>query len=151
MPGITGLFMGITAAAAPIAHANPFGLAAGVVDDVAVAIERVGESLGRVDGLIAEHGSEAVTETLLNATKDARLGAHHLNLEAQARLEPHLDSGLDAAIESKLRNADGTLEDVGWQLAKKPSPDGRFNGLDLAGARRDLNSALAILGEIVPF
>jgi hypothetical protein len=137
---------------AAVAHANPFGVSALMLEDVAVAIQRVTDTTLKVDELIAAHGSEPVTSALLDSTKDARLGAKHLNEEAQGRLQAHFaDADLQPAIESKLHNADGALEDANWQLAKNPSPDGRFAGLDLAGSRRSLETAVAVLSEIVPF
>jgi hypothetical protein len=137
---------------AAAAHANPFGLSAALVEDVAVAIGRVSDTTARVDQLIAEHGAEPVTGTLLDETKDARLGAKHLNEEAQGRLQSHFDDAdLQPAIESRLHLADGALEDSNWQLAKNPSPDGRFAGLDLAGSRNSLQSAMAVLSELVPY
>jgi hypothetical protein len=141
--------MDVAALGAPLAHANPFGLATGVLDDVSVAIARSEESAGRIQSLLDQFGSGALDDAAQAATKDARLGAYHLNLEAQGRLQPHFDT-LDAAITSKLRNADASLEDANWQLAKKPSPDGRFYGIDLPGSLRDTQSAIAVLRELVP-
>jgi hypothetical protein len=90
-------------------------------------------------------------DAVLAASKDARLGVRNVNLEAQARIQPHMeDSSLHASITSRLTNADATLEDVNWQVAKSPSPDGRFNGVDLNGALRDARAASSILGELAP-
>ncbi|MCW2923072.1 MAG: hypothetical protein JWM98_476, partial [Thermoleophilia bacterium] len=80
-------------------------------------------------------------------TKDARIAAFHLNTSAQALLEPHF-TGTDAATLSVLRTADASLEDAAWQLAKKPSPDGRFNGVDIPGALADTQAALTALQRL---
>ncbi|MCW2923205.1 MAG: hypothetical protein JWM98_609 [Thermoleophilia bacterium] len=86
-------------------------------------------------------------DTGSEATKAARIAAFHLNLDAQAKLEPHFTDG-DAATVSTLRTADASLEDAAWQLAKKPSPDGRFTGVDIPGALRDSQAALDALARV---
>jgi hypothetical protein len=131
-------------------RANPFALAAGVLDDVGIAISRIDDSAGRIQQLIASHGDGLLDDAAKASTRDARIGAAKLNLEAQERLQPHLDSGLDVTVSSRLRNADASLEDAAWQLASKPSPDGRFSGTDLPGALRDSRAAVAILRELLP-
>ncbi len=137
--------------ATTIMRANPFALAPRVLDDVGVAIARVDETIGRIEQLIANHGTDAMDDAALATSKDARLGVRDVNLEAQARVQPHMgDSSLHASITSRLKNADATLEDVNWQVAKKPSPDGRFNGVDLSGAARDARAASSILSELAP-
>jgi len=82
------------------------------------------------------------------STKDARIGAFNLNMAAQKLIEPHFESG-DQYVTSQLRAADASLEDANWQLAKKPSPDGRFNGVDIPGAQRDTDAAAQVLEQLV--
>lgn len=82
-----------------------------------------------------------------DATKQARIAAFHLNMAAQAQLEPLFTTTTPDVI-SKLRTADAYLEDANWQLAKKPSPDGRFTGVDIPGARRDTEAAIALLEQL---
>jgi hypothetical protein len=137
--------------ATTIARANPFALAPRLLDDVGVAISRVDETIGRIEQLIGAHGTGTMDDATLAVSKDARLGVRTVNLEAQARIQPHMDDrSLHASITSRLSNADATLEDVNWQVAKKPSPDGRFNGVDLNGALRDARAASSILSELAP-
>ncbi|MCW2923071.1 MAG: hypothetical protein JWM98_475 [Thermoleophilia bacterium] len=105
--------------------------------DVEAAVALIRQSVDTIRTVPAsDTGSEA--------TKAARIGAFHLNLDAQAKLEPHFTGG-DAKVTSELRRADASLEDAAWQLAKKPSPDGRFNGVDVPGALRDTQAAADIL------
>jgi hypothetical protein len=68
-------------------------------------------------------------------------------MDAQQVLEQHFQ-GEDAAVTSALRTADAHLEDANWQLAKKPSPDGRFNGVDIPGALRDSQAAVDLLDQL---
>jgi hypothetical protein len=82
------------------------------------------------------------------STKDARIAAYNLNMEAQKVLEGHFQ-GADAGLTSALRGADASLEDANWQLAKKPSPDGRFNGVDIPGALRDSQAAADALVKVL--
>ncbi|MCW2921097.1 MAG: hypothetical protein JWL76_971 [Thermoleophilia bacterium] len=82
------------------------------------------------------------------STKDARIAAFNLNMEAQKVLEGHFSTG-EAGLTSALRGADAHLEDANWQLAKKPSPDGRFNGVDIPGALRDSQAAADALVKLV--
>jgi hypothetical protein len=82
-----------------------------------------------------------------DATKQARIAAFNQNKEAQAQIEPLFET-TDQAVSSQLHTADAHLEDANWQLAKKPSPDGRFNGVDVAGARRDTEAAIALLDQL---
>lgn len=131
-------------------RANPFNLAATMLDDVGVAITRVDEMGGRIQQLLAQFGEHQLDDAALAASKDARIGAFRVGKEAQGRLEPHLDEALDAAVLSRLRNADASLEDASWQLASKPSPDLRFNGVDLPGALRDTRAASEILSALAP-
>jgi hypothetical protein len=69
-------------------------------------------------------------------------------MDAQAALEPHF-AGESAGVTSTLRSADAHLEDANWQLAKKPSPDGRFTGVDVPGALRDSQAAVELLTKLV--
>ena len=83
------------------------------------------------------------------ATKDARIAAYKLNMNAQNVLENEFlrDDRSDTQV-SELRRADAFLEDANWQLAKKPSPDGRFNGVDIPGALRDSRQAIDVLKQL---
>ncbi|MCB0880073.1 MAG: hypothetical protein KDC46_13965 [Thermoleophilia bacterium] len=112
----------------------------GVTDAARAARDLVSRSLDVIRSMPAnDRGSEQ--------TKQARLDAFHLNKQAQDLLEPHFDTA-DQATVSQLRTADASLEDAAWQLAKKPSPDGRFNGVDIPGAIRDTETALHVLDEL---
>ncbi len=82
------------------------------------------------------------------STKDARIAAYNLNMQAQAKLEGHF-AGADAGLTSALRGADAHLEDANWQLAKKPSPDGRFAGVDIPGALRDSQAAADAIVKVL--
>ena len=72
-----------------------------------------------------------------------------LSRVSQKRLEKQLAETNPEAVVSELRKADAYLEDANWQLAKKPSPDGRFNGVDVPGAMRDTEAALDALSGVV--
>lgn len=107
---------------------------------VALAAELVTQSIGRVRALPAN-------DTGSDATKQARIEAHRMNMQAQQVLEP-LFTNQDQNLVSQLRSADAHLEDANWQLAKKPSPDGRFNGVDIPGALRSSEQALQLLEQV---
>lgn len=81
------------------------------------------------------------------STKDARIKAFNTNMAAQKAIEAQFGATDDATV-STLRNADAALEDANWQLAKKPSPDGRFNGVDVPGALADTQRAVDLLEEL---
>lgn len=111
-----------------------------VVADVRKAVDLVNQSIARIQTVPADdHGDES--------TKQARIGAYQLNMQAQQLLEPHFD-GAASGVTSTLRQADAYLEDANWQLAKKPSPDGRFDGVDIPGALASSQSALAALQQL---
>jgi hypothetical protein len=78
------------------------------------------------------------------STKASRIKAYKTNMAAQERLEQQFGTN-DASALSTLRSADASLEDANWQLAKKPSPDGRFNGVDVPGALADTQHAVDLL------
>jgi hypothetical protein len=112
-----------------------------LVSDVQRAVGLVNQSIDRIRTVpVSDHGDAS--------TKDARIAAFNFNMEAQKVLEGHFQ-GEDAGITSALRSADASLEDANWQLAKKPSPDGRFNGVDIPGALRDSQSAVDALQKLV--
>ncbi len=108
-----------------------------VVRDAGRAAQLVRRSLETIRSLPTD-------DTGTSSTKDARIAAYNLNMDAQKLIEPHFNSG-DEFVTSQLRTADAHLEDANWQLAKKPSPDGRFNGVDIPGAQRDADRAVQIL------
>ena len=83
------------------------------------------------------------------ATKDIRIRVFKTNLAVQKRLEKQLNETNPEAVVSELRKADAYLEDANWQLAKKPSPDGRFNGVDVPGAVRDTAEGARIINELL--
>jgi hypothetical protein len=83
-----------------------------------------------------------------DATKDLRIRIYKTNMAAQKRIEQQFD-GNPAEVQSDLRKADAFLEDANWQLAKKPSPDGRFNGVDIPGAIRDTAEGARVLNELL--
>ena len=118
----------------------PFPGGSQVAKDAARAAELVRQSIARIETVPVTDRGDA-------ATKDARIAAFNLNMEAQKVLEQHF-GGSDANITSELRRADAHLEDANWQLAKKPSPDGRFNGVDIPGALRDSQAAVGILLQL---
>jgi hypothetical protein len=83
-------------------------------------------------------------------SKDTRIKAYKTNLAAQSRLEKQFNINSNPAnVVSTLRTADASLEDANWQLAKKPSPDGRFNGVDQPGALRDTQKAVDLLNGLL--
>jgi hypothetical protein len=82
------------------------------------------------------------------STKDLRIRIFKTNMAAQKRIEKQL-TGNPEAVVSELRRADAYLEDANWQLAKKPSPDGRFNGVDIPGAIRDTAEGARVLNELL--
>ncbi len=84
------------------------------------------------------------------ATKDLRIRIFKTDMAAQERLERQLRAaGNDSSVVSDLRHADALLEDANWQLAKKPSPDGRFNGVDIPGAAQDLRDGVEIINALL--
>ena len=112
-----------------------------VVRDAAEAAKLVRRSLETIRQLPTDDAGTA-------GTKDARIAAYNLNMDAQKLIEPYFNAG-DEFVTSQLRSADASLEDANWQLAKKPSPDGRFNGVDIAGAQRDTDAAAVTLEKLV--
>jgi hypothetical protein len=112
----------------------------GVPADAQRAADLVRQSIAQIQTVPTNDHGDA-------SSKDARLAAYHLNMDAQQVLEQHFQ-GEDAAVTSALRTADAHLEDANWQLAKKPSPDGRFNGVDIPGALRDSQAAVDLLDQL---
>src|SRR5690606_38928980 len=82
------------------------------------------------------------------STKPLRAAALNYNLDAQRLLEQHFGIE-DRAVAAKLETADSLLQDANWQVARKPSPDGRFNGVDIPGALRDAQAAAQTLNTLV--
>jgi hypothetical protein len=112
-----------------------------VIRDAAQAAKLVRRSLETIRQLPTDDTGTA-------GTKDARIAAYNLNMDAQKLIEPYFN-GTDEFVTSQLRSADASLEDANWQLAKKPSPDGRFNGVDVPGAQRDTDAAATTLEKLV--
>ncbi len=107
------------------------------------ADSRIGRSIGQL--LSVAKGSEA-SEPFMSFRKEART----LNLAAQEQLETLFTrKGVPKAVVSALRSADASLEDATWQIVGKPSPDGRFNGVDIPGAIRDTRDAIKLLEGLV--
>lgn len=119
----------------------PANLPPQLVADVTKAAALVQQSLDTIATVPTTDKGDA-------STKDARIKAFQFNKDAQAALEQHFN-GEDAGVTSQLRTADASLEDAAWQLAKKPSPDGRFTGVDIPGALSDTQSALDALNALV--
>ncbi len=94
-------------------------------------------------------GTVPLDDTGSEATKDIRIRVFKTNLAVQKRLEKQLAETNPEAVVSELRKADAYLEDANWQLAKKPSPDGRFNGVDVPGAVRDTAEGARIINELL--
>ena len=89
-------------------------------------------------------------DTGSSATKDLRIRIFKTDLAAQERLERQFRAaGNDTGVVSDLRRADALLEDANWQLARKPSPDGRFNGVDIPGATQDLREGVRIINDLL--
>lgn len=110
----------------------------GATDAARAAIHHVRSMVDTIRSLpVDDRGSDR--------TKSARLAANDASLAAQRLIEPYMD-GTDWTSQ-RLRAADQMLEDANWQLTRESSPDGRFNGVDLRGALRDAQGALAELGE----
>lgn len=84
-----------------------------------------------------------------DATKDIRIRVFKTNVAVQKRLEKQLNETNPEAAVSELRKADAYLEDANWQLARKPSPDGRFSGVDIPGAVRDTAEGARIIDELL--
>ncbi|MCW2923083.1 MAG: hypothetical protein JWM98_487 [Thermoleophilia bacterium] len=119
---------------------NPGGRT--LVEDVTEAARLATAAAGLVGQVPADdHGDES--------TKELRIKAYKTNMAAQARLETQFDANNTASVVSTLRTADASLEDANWQLAKKPSPDGRFNGVDQPGALRDTQRAVDLLNGLL--
>jgi hypothetical protein len=118
----------------------PNGGLAPVSSDAKAAAALVRQSIERIRTVPTSDKGDA-------STKDARIAAYNLNMDAQKLLEQHFQYP-DAAVTSQLHDADARLEDANWQLAKKPSPDGRFTGVDIPGALRDSEAAAAILEQL---
>lgn len=152
MDNVMGVADNAAAAVADVTRANPFGVGALVLDDVGVAASRADESAGRIRTLIEQFGEGPLDDAAEASTKDARIGAFRLNKDGQERLARYVDdpSLVEPEVSSLIHQADARLEDAGWQLARKPSPDGRFNGIDLPGALRDTVEAAATLRRIAP-
>ena len=105
------------------------------------AVGLIGQSIDRINTVPVTDKGDA-------STKDARIAAYNLNMQAQKALEGHF-TGESSSVTSTLRTADAHLEDANWQLAKKPSPDGRFNGVDVPGALRDSQAAVDALNALL--
>ncbi len=119
----------------------------GVDPVVARDVRRALEFLAKSEGSLASIPLDAQeAETWLPTRKSARQD----NLDAQKLLEDRfLAAGTPQSVVSTLRRADATLEDVTWQIVGKPSPDGRFNGVDIPGAIRDTQAAIDLLEGLV--
>lgn len=125
----------------PVDPPNPGGGASSMLLDVTEGLRLAKESARIIQTLpVDDTGSES--------TKDVRIKAYKTNLAAQARLEQQFGTS-DAAALSTLRTADASLEDANWQLAKKPSPDGRFTGVDVPGALADTQRAVDLLDQLL--
>ncbi len=124
----------------PPVDPNP-GTSRTLVEDVTEGL-RLATEAARIIGTVSptDKGDES--------SKDVRIKAYKTNLAAQSRLEKQMQGNSQDVI-SVLRSADASLEDANWQLAKKPSPDGRFNGVDVPGALRDTQKAVGLLDGLL--
>ncbi|MCW2949181.1 MAG: hypothetical protein JWN41_194 [Thermoleophilia bacterium] len=122
--------------------APPGGASQSLVVDVTEAVRLAKKSADIITSL-------PQNDTGSDATKSDRIAAYKTNLASQSRIERQFDSGLASGVVSVLREADASLEDANWQLAKKPSPDGRFNGVDVPGALRDTTHAVDLLQHLL--
>lgn len=126
-----------TAPSAPLT-----GISATLVTDLTEASRLAGRAVEMLATLPpGDTGSEA--------TKDLRIRIFNTNMAVQKRLEKQVDAGNSTTVLSELRRADAHLEDANWQLARKPSPDGRFNGVDIPGAVRDTVEGARIIDELL--
>jgi hypothetical protein len=108
------------------------------------------DAIDRINTSIELINTVPVTDKGDASTKDARIAAYNANMSAQDVLERNfLLDGQAPEVVSQLRTADAHLEDANWQLAKKPSPDGRFNGVDIPGALRDSHAAVDVLQTLL--
>lgn len=118
------------------------GISATFVTDLTESSRLIGRAVEMLDTVPRDDvGSEA--------TKDLRIRIYKTNMAAQKRIEQQIGAGNPDAVLSELRRADASLEDANWQLARKPSPDGRFNGVDIPGAIRDTSEGARILNELL--
>lgn len=134
---------GPTGGAPPAAPTRPplTGISSTLVTDLTEASRLVSRGIELLDTVPRDDvGSEA--------TKELRIRVFKTNMAAQSRIEKQLTGNPDAVV-SDLRRADAYLEDANWQLAKKPSPDGRFNGVDVPGALRDSAEGARVLNELL--
>ncbi|MBC7460062.1 MAG: hypothetical protein H7287_01735 [Thermoleophilia bacterium] len=112
-----------------------------VRSDVTRSLSSLQESLNILGSIpVDDRGSES--------TKQARLSAFHSNRAAQDLLEGHFNDR-DQQLTSTLHAADASLEDAAWQMARKSSPDGRFNGVDIRGAIEATQAAVALLNQVL--
>jgi hypothetical protein len=124
----------------PVPPAPPVPGTSNASADAQRASDLIRQSIEQIQTVpVSDHGDES--------TKAARIAAYHLNLQAQQALETQFTNS-DASVVSTFRTADAHLEDANWQLAKKPSPDGRFTGVDIPGALRDSQAALDALAPL---
>lgn len=132
----------VPGAGAPIPQVPLTGISSSLVVDLTEAARLVGRAVEMLDTVPPDDvGSEA--------TKDLRIRIFRTNAAAQSRLERQLDAGNPDRVLSELRRADAYLEDANWQLARKPSPDGRFDGVDIPGAVRDTREGARVLDELL--
>lgn len=111
-----------------------------LIPDVQRAAGLVQKSLDLILKVPAERGAD-------ESTKPLRKEAYDMNRAAQAVLEPLFEK-TSGFTHQNLRAADASLEDVTWQLIGKPSPDGRFNGVDINGAIDNTRQAVALLAQV---
>ena len=119
---------------------------AGVSADFVVDLTEASRLAAKATELL---GTVPLSDTGSEGTKDLRVRVFKTNMAVQKRLEEQIAAGNPDAVLSELRKADAYLEDANWQLAKKPSPDGRFNGVDIPGAVRDTAEGARIIDELL--
>jgi hypothetical protein len=145
-PSAGGAPGGVPSFGPPNPPTTPPGGMAGVAANFVVDLTESSRLVARAVELL---DTVPRSDTGAESTKDLRIRIFKTNLAAQARLERQLAAGNPQSVVSELRRADAHLEDANWQLAKKPSPDGRFTGVDIPGAIRDTAEGARIIDELL--
>jgi hypothetical protein len=119
---------------------------AGISSSLVVDLTEASRLATRASEMLAD---VPLADTGTADTKDLRIRIFKTNMAAQKRLEQQMSLGNPDAVLSDLRRADAHLEDANWQLQNKPSPDGRFTGVDVPGAVRDTAEGARIIEELL--
>ena len=128
---------------APIAPPTPLS---GISSTLVVDLTEASRLVSRAVEMLATVPRD---DTGSDTTKDLRIRIFKTNMATQLRLERQIGVTTSPEVLSTLRSADAYLEDANWQLAKKPSPDGRFNGVDVPGAVRDTAEGARLIDQLL--